>query len=67
MTLADTLTPAGLRALRRAAKDKATRRRALPARDLHRAVQTGDIDGLKAALEAGASTPTRATGAAGPR
>ena len=58
MTLADTLTPAGLRALRRAAKDKATAARSAGER-LHRAVQTGDIDGLKAALEAGVNANAR--------
>ena len=54
----DTLTPAGLRALRRAAKDKAAAARSAGER-LHRAVQTGDIDGLKAALEAGVNANAR--------
>ena len=54
----DTLTPAGLRALRRAAKDKAAAVRTAAA-GLHRAVQTGDIDGLKAALKSGADANAR--------
>ena len=58
MTPGDALTPAGLRALRRAAKDKAVAARSAGER-LHRAVQAGDIDGLKAALKAGANVNAR--------
>ncbi len=54
----DTLTPAGLRALRRAAKDRAAAARSA-VEDLHRAVQAGDIDGLKAALSSGAAADAR--------
>ena len=58
MTPGDVLTPAGLRALRRAAKDGAIAARSAGER-LHRAVQAGDIDGLKAALKAGADANAR--------
>ena len=58
MTPGDVLTPAGLRALRRAAKDGATAARSAGEK-LHRAVQAGDIDGLKAALKAGADANAR--------
>ena len=51
MTPRDVLTPAGLRALRRAARSAG--------KDLHRAVQAGDIDGLKAALKGGADANAR--------
>ena len=54
----DVLTPAGLRALRRAAKDKTPAARTA-GQSLHRAVQAGDIDGLKAALKAGANANAR--------
>ena len=66
---ADTLTPDGLNALRRTAQgrgatgkaDKAARPPArAPGPDaLHRAVLKGDIDGLKAALKAGANVNAR--------
>ena len=58
LTPGDVLTPAGLRALRRAAKDGAIAARSAGER-LHRAVQAGDIDGLKAALKAGADANAR--------
>ncbi len=54
----DTLTPAGLRALRRAAKQRATAAQSA-GKDLHRAVRDGDIDGLKAALRAGGDANAR--------
>ena len=58
MAPGDVLTPAGLRALRRAAKGRAAAARTA-GQGLHRAVQAGDIDGLKAALEAGANANAR--------
>ena len=58
MTPGGALTLTGLRALRRAAKDKAAAARSA-VRELHRAVQAGDIDGLKAVLTAGANTNAR--------
>ena len=58
MAPGDVLTPAGLRALRRAAKGRAAAARTA-GQGLHRAVQAGDIDGLKAALEAGADANAR--------
>ena len=58
MTPGEVLTPAGLRALRRAAKDGAAAARSAGG-NLHRAVQAGDIDGLKAALKAGADANAR--------
>ncbi len=58
MTPGDVLSPAGLRALRRAAKDMAAVAHSTGDR-LHRAAQAGDIDGLKAALKSGADANAR--------
>lgn len=55
------LTPKGLRAMRRTARLKNVSARAAPAgqSNLHRLVAEGDIDGLKAALAAGANANAR--------
>ncbi len=58
MAPGNALTPAGLRALRRAARDRATAIRSASQR-LHRAVRAGDVDGLKAALKAGVDADAR--------
>ncbi|MDE0330230.1 MAG: SUMF1/EgtB/PvdO family nonheme iron enzyme [Nitrospinae bacterium] len=62
----DTLTPSGLRAMRAAARSKrpapavkASPRRTVRPGALHRAVLAGNIDGLKAALAAGANVNAR--------
>ena len=61
--LRDVLTPGGLRAMRAAAAQRnvaAPKASAIrPAADLHRLVASSDIDGLKAALAAGANANAR--------
>lgn len=59
MTPGDVLTPAGLRALRRAAKKRAAPAAPSAGEKLHRAVQAGNIDGLMAALKAGVDANAR--------